>query len=87
MAQSKISSHTSQVQLELFGPGSLFSINFDSRFSKKENGLGFRIVLGGEPLNVLGKSCNSGGLMALPAGINYLIGKNNILQNLEREGH
>jgi hypothetical protein len=73
--QSKFSSHSPQVQLEALGPGSLFSLNFDSRFGAKEKGFGFRIGLGGSPLGALGKSCNSGGLMALPAAVNYLIGK------------
>jgi hypothetical protein len=74
-SQSKFSSHSSQIQFEVFGPGSLFSLNFDSRFAPKENGLGFSIGLGGSPLGVLGKSCNTGGLMALPVDINYLVGK------------
>ncbi|HEX7543082.1 MAG TPA: hypothetical protein VF385_03300 [Patescibacteria group bacterium] len=47
------------------------------RFAKKDNGLGMRVGLGGSPLGKLGKSCNSGALMTLPIGLNYLIGKKN----------
>ena len=59
-AQEKFSVHASQVQFEMLGTAGLFSFNFDSRFTKKENGIGFRLGLGGSPLAVLGKSCNSG---------------------------
>lgn len=75
-SQQKISPHASQLQLEVFGPGSLFSINFDMRFAKKQNGLGFRVGLGGSSLGTLGESCNSGAQLSLPIGLNYLIGKN-----------
>ena len=61
--------------MEVLGPGSLFSFNFDSRFAKKENGIGFRLGLGGSPLGLLGESCNSGVQISLPAGVNYLIGQ------------
>jgi len=74
-SQLKGSSRATQIQLELFGPASLFSVAVDSRFGQNEDGLGFRIGLGGSPLGTFGKSCNTGGIMALPAGINYLIGK------------
>ncbi len=76
-AQQKYSSHASQFQLELFGPGSLFSLNYDTRFLKRENGIGFRIGIGGSPLGFFGKSCNSGAQMSLPLGVNYLFGNNN----------
>ena len=76
-SQQKFSANAAQVQLEAFGPGSLFSVNFDIRFAKKENGLGVRAGLGGSPLGMLGESCNSGALMTLPLGLNYLIGKKN----------
>ncbi len=39
-SQQKYSLHTSQWQLEALGPASLFSINYDARFGKKEKGLG-----------------------------------------------
>ncbi len=65
--------HASQVQMELLGPGSLFSFNFDSRFSKKENGIGYRIGIGGAPLALY--DCNSGVILTFPAGFNYLVGR------------
>lgn len=75
-AQDKFSVHASQVQLEVLGPAGIFSLNFDSRFTKKENGIGFRIGLGGSPLGLSGsESCNSGTMISLPAGLNYLVGK------------
>ena len=55
------------IYFELGGPG-LASFNFDTRFSKKENGIGGRIGLGG--FYVDGE-----GAVFLPIGINYLIGK------------
>ena len=55
------------VYFELGGPG-LASFNFDTRFSKKENGIGGRIGFGG--FYVDGE-----GAVFLPIGINYLIGK------------
>lgn len=75
-AQTNLSMRASQYQLEILGPAGLASINFDSRFPKKESGLGFRIGLGFSPLGAFGKSCNSGTQISLPAGFNYLIGKN-----------
>lgn len=74
-SQQKISANAAQLQLEAFGPGSLFSVNFDMRFAKKENGLGVRAGFGGSPLGVLGESCNRGAQISLPLGLNYLIGK------------
>ena len=74
-AQDKYSVHASQVQFEMLGAAGLFSFNFDSRFTKKGNGIGYRIGLGGSPLGLSGKSCNSGTMISLPAGLNYLLGK------------
>jgi len=56
-----------QVYAELGGP-SVAGINFDSRFSKKENGIGGRIGFGGF-------SIDGSGVLFIPVGINYLIGK------------
>ncbi|MFM9910814.1 MAG: hypothetical protein ACKVOW_15855 [Chitinophagaceae bacterium] len=55
------------VYFELGGPG-VASFNFDTRFGKKENGLGARVGFGGLSL---------GGNTALfiPVGLNYLFGK------------
>ena len=52
---------------ELGGPG-LASFNFDTRFAKKEDGLGGRIGVGG--FKIEGES-----LVAVPVGLNYLLGK------------
>lgn len=52
---------------ELGGPG-VASFNFDSRFSGREDGIGGRIGIGG--LSVDGE-----GVIFLPIGLNYLIGK------------
>ena len=84
--QSKFSSHATQLQLEAFGPGSLFSVNIDSRFGKKENGLGFRVGIGGTPLGLFGDACNKGSLNTFPLGINYLAGKNKHLLELGAGG-
>ncbi len=53
--------------VELGGPG-LASINYDTRFSKTEGGLGGRIGIGG--FSVAGA-----GVLTVPVGLNYLIGK------------
>lgn len=75
-SQNNISPRASQLQFEILGPGSLFSLNFDSRFMRREKGLGYKIGLGGSPLGLLGKSCNSGTLLTLPAGLTFLTGNN-----------
>lgn len=81
-SQSAVSKKASQFQIESLGPGSLFSIKFDTRFAKRENGLGFNIGIGGAPLGMFGQSCNSGFQLALPFGLNYLVGKQNHLLEL-----
>ncbi len=55
------------VYFELGGPG-IASFNFDTRFSKKEDGLGGRIGFGGF-------SIDKAGAIFIPAGLTYLIGK------------
>ena len=55
------------VYVEIGGPG-LASINYDMRFQKKEDGLGFRVGLGGFVL--LGESA-----VTVPFGLTYLLGK------------
>ena len=52
---------------ELGGPG-LASVNFDTRFSPKEDGLGGRIGVGGFTEDGFG-------IFTLPVEINYLLGK------------
>lgn len=56
-----------QLYVEAGGP-SVVGINFDSRFSKKENGIGGRVGVGGFFLN-------GSGALFVPVGINYLVGK------------
>lgn len=50
------------------GPPGLAAINFDMRFQKKEDGLGFRVGLGGFTID-------GTGAIFIPLGLNYLIGK------------
>lgn len=57
------------IYFELGGPG-FASFNYDTRFSKKEDGLGARIGFGG--FKVGGE-----GLLFVPVGLNYLLGKDN----------
>jgi hypothetical protein len=52
---------------EIGGPG-LASFNYDMRFNKKEDGLGFRVGVGG--LGIDGET-----IMFFPVGLNYLLGK------------
>lgn len=56
-----------QLYAELGGP-SVAGLNFDTRFSKKENGIGGRIGFGGFLID-------GSGLLFVPVGINYLVGK------------
>jgi hypothetical protein len=64
-----VSAQTSakSMYVELLGPG-IASINFDTRFSKTEDGLGGRIGIGGF-------SSDGFGVFTLPVGLNYLLGK------------
>ncbi len=55
------------VYFELGGPG-LASFNFDTRFSKKEDGFGARIGFGGFSLD-------QSGAVFVPVGLNYILGK------------
>jgi len=75
-SQTHFSAHATQFQLEFAGPGIFSSLNVDSRFTKKENGIGYRIGIGITPLGFLKHPCNTGSLNAFPLNINYLIGKN-----------
>ena len=80
--QSTGTRHSSQIQFEVLGPGSLFSINIDSRFLNKGNGFGYRIGIGGKPLGMFDESCNTGGQISLPIGLNYTTGKKEHLVEL-----
>ncbi|MBL7737740.1 MAG: hypothetical protein JNK14_00870 [Chitinophagaceae bacterium] len=57
------------IYFELGGPG-LASVNFDSRFSNKEDGVGGRIGIGG--FSIDGTSA-----LFIPVGINFILGKDN----------
>lgn len=63
------SAQAKTVFFELGGPG-LASVNFDSRFSKSESGLGGRVGLGGF-------SIDGDGVVFVPVGLNYILGKDN----------
>jgi hypothetical protein len=63
----KTTSNASQVYFELGGAGVIYSFNYDGRFSKYENGLGFRVGIGGA-------SVEGDGYIAVPVQINYLAG-------------
>lgn len=61
----KSQSVAQSVYFEIGGPG-LLSFNIDSRFSKKDDGLGGRIGIGGFQIG-------DTGVVLIPIGINYLI--------------
>ena len=75
LSQSGGTSHAFQLQFEILGPGASSSFNIDSRFGKRDNGIGFRAGIGITPLSWLKDACNSGSLNSFPLGINYLVGK------------
>ena len=53
---------------EFLGTGVTFSVHYDFRFAKKQNGFGARVGLG-----FFGGS--DGGILTIPVGINHLAGK------------
>ena len=59
--------NASQLYVELLGPGILYSINYDTRFGKKEKGFGMRAGLG------ITYDQGDGAFM-IPVGLNYLTG-------------
>ncbi len=59
------------INFELGGPG-LASLNFDTRFGPKEDGIGGRIGIGGFSLRADGDNVT---VLFIPIGVNYLIGK------------
>lgn len=64
---TEVSSNASQVYVELGGPGVIYSFNYDGRFGPYENGMGFRVGVGGAYVN-------GSGYFAFPVQLNYLIG-------------
>ena len=61
--------------VELGGPG-LASINFDTRFSKKSDGIGGRVGIGGFSFRESFTDTRAG-VVFLPVGLNYIFSKNN----------
>jgi hypothetical protein len=60
--------------LELGGNGIFLSLNYDQRFSKKQNGLGGRLGIGFVPsIDVIIAETSS--ILVIPFGLNYLMGK------------
>ena len=57
------------IYFELGGPG-LASVNYDTRFGKKEDGVGGRVGIGGFKIDDVS-------VVFLPVGVNYLLGKDN----------
>jgi hypothetical protein len=66
---TEVSANASQFYFELGGPGVIYSFNYDGRFGPYENGMGFRIGIGGA-------SWNGSGYFAIPVQLNYLLGTN-----------
>lgn len=67
--QMGTSANASQIYFEVLGPGIAYSVNYDGRLNKIENGLGIRV-------GVSGAGGNGGGYFALPVQVNYLLGNN-----------
>jgi len=64
-----------QIFVELGGPG-IASVNYDMRLQKKEDGIGFRIGVGGYSYkDVFGFDSYRTSLFTLPVAVNYLLGK------------
>ena len=67
-ASNALSKPPKAVFFELLGPGGLFSANFDTRLSKRNDGIGIR---GGLSY----ASINDATLFTVPVQLNYLLGK------------
>lgn len=64
-----------QIFVELGGPG-IASLNYDMRLMKKEDGIGFRVGVGGYSYKIdLGFGSYRTSLFTLPVALNYLLGK------------
>ncbi len=61
------SDNASQVYIELGGPGFIYSVNYDGRLSFNEDGIGFRLGIGGA-------YWKGSGHIDIPIQVNYLIG-------------
>lgn len=69
LSQTEGRSSTKAAYVEGLGNGLVMSFNFDTRFGEQPTGLGARIGIGG-------MSIGEFSLITIPAGINYLAGKN-----------
>lgn len=65
--EMKTTASASNLYLEVGGAGVIYSINYDRRFGRVENGWGFRLGAGGA-------GGNGTGYLAIPAQLNYLLG-------------
>lgn len=65
--EGKTSANASQVYLEAGGSAIFYSINYDGRFGKFENGFGMRVGIGGA-------TRGGSGYVAIPLQVNYLLG-------------
>lgn len=76
MGSVKAQEAAKSVFFELGGPG-LASVNYDMRFNKTQDGLGFRVGVGGFSVrsDFSDGSRDRTSLITVPVGINYLIGK------------
>jgi hypothetical protein len=59
--------NASQVYFELFGPSIIYSITYDGRLANREDGIGFRLGIGGA-------SVEGSGFLTVPFQMNYLVG-------------
>ena len=80
--EKKFSKHGSQIQMDVLGPGGMLSVHFESRFLKGKTGIGYKVGLGAAPYDLLEESCNEGGNLTIPLGLNYLVGKKSHLLEL-----
>ena len=69
-AQTVTGARAQNIFVELGGPGLLLSLNYDTRFVNRHDGIGGRIGAG-----YVSISDNS--LLTIPVQLNYLLGKNN----------
>ncbi len=68
------------IYLELFGPSIFYSFNYDTRFFKKQDGLGMRIGLSYATNTSYGAeydTVDSSSVFSIPFQLNYLLGKDN----------
>ncbi|RXF70698.1 hypothetical protein [Arcticibacter tournemirensis] len=68
LTDTLISKRAQTVYVEMLGPGLTISGNYDTRFSKRRDGLGGRIGIG-----YIAADGNS--ITTIPVGLNYLLGK------------